>query len=47
MTLDIPGYPPAPTRSRVRRCLAEFELMKASALFGEDDVKYLRLRTTS
>jgi hypothetical protein len=44
MTLDIPGYT-AGTEA-VRRSpvtLAEFELMKASALFGDDDVKHLRL----
>jgi hypothetical protein len=40
----IPGYTygtPAVTRSPVS--LAEFELMQKSALFGPDDVRYLRM----
>jgi len=40
----IPGYTfgtPAVARSPVT--LADFELMKKSALFGDEDVKYLRL----
>jgi Protoglobin len=44
MTPDIPGYTAgtaAVARSPVT--LADFERMKASALFGDDDVKHLRL----
>lgn len=44
MTTDIPGYTAGtPTVARSPITLAEFELMKASALFGEDDLKHLRL----
>lgn len=44
MTPDIPGYT-AGTEAVARSplTLADFELMKASALFGEDDMKHLRL----
>lgn len=44
MTPDIPGYTAgAPAVARSPLTLADFELMKASALFGDDDVKQLRL----
>lgn len=44
MTPDIPGYT-AGTEALARSplTLADFELMKSSALFGDDDVKHLRL----
>jgi hypothetical protein len=44
MTSAIPGYT-AGTEALARSpvTLADFELMKASALFGDDDVKHLRL----
>ncbi len=44
MTPDIPGYTAGTdTVARSPLRLADFELMKASALFGDDDVKHLRL----
>jgi hypothetical protein len=44
MTPDIPGYTAgADAVSRSPLSLADFELMKASALFGDDDIKQLRL----
>lgn len=44
MSHDIPGYTAGTaTIARSPLTLAEFELMKASALFGDDDVKHLRL----
>ena len=44
MTPDIPGYTASTDAvARSPLSLAEFELMKASALFGDDDIKQLRL----
>jgi Protoglobin len=44
MTTDISGYTAGTDAvARSPLSLAEFELMKASALFGEDDVTHLRL----
>ena len=44
MTPDIPGYTAGTDAvSRSPLSLADFELMKASALFGDDDIKQLRL----
>ena len=44
MTPSIPGYTAgADAVARSPLTLADFELMKASALFGDDDLKHLRL----
>ena len=44
MTPDIPGYTAGTDAvARSPLSLADFELMKASALFGDDDIKHLRL----
>lgn len=44
MTPHIPGYTAGTDAvARSPLTLADFELMKASALFGDDDVKHLRL----
>jgi hypothetical protein len=45
MTMSrIPGYTHGTSAvSRSPVTLADFELMKASALFGEEDIKYLRM----
>jgi hypothetical protein len=42
--MSIPGYTfGSPSLARSPISVADFELMKRSALFGEDDVKYLRM----
>jgi hypothetical protein len=42
-TNDIPGYAYGTTATRSPITLEELERMKRSVLFGEDDVRYLRL----
>jgi len=46
-TMKVPGYTYGTSSvASSPLTLAEFELMKQSALFGDDDVKYLRLSRT-
>jgi hypothetical protein len=40
---NIPGYALGATTAASPVTLADFELMKKSVVFGEDDVKYLRM----
>lgn len=42
-TTNIPGYTYGSSVARSPVTLAEFDLMKKSVLFGDDDVKYLRM----